>query len=591
MDLRMVDPKTLVPNPNNPRRIATDAAYEAQLLASIREIGLTQPPVVRESDGKLVIKAGDRRARACIEAGLETIPVLVLDADDANLDSMRSFAENTVRAGLGTVDMWRAVEALAGDGWTDDALATALAIQPRLIKRLRLCGSIHPAILEQMARGDEPSQHNLRTIAAAPREEQAQAWKKHKPKKGENVVWHNLASALAKRRYYARNAGFDAKIAEANGVVWEEDLFEQEGEDNRFTTQADAFLNAQHEWLNKRLAKGHVMLTLDAYGSPKLPPKAQRVYGDKPGKGDQTGYYLDDQDGKIRTVHFRLPEQKKGKSKGKAGAASAAADGDNAETPAAPRPPVTKDGMKMIGDFQTDALHEALVTVEIPDQTLIALLVLAFAGNNVQVRSGEKLETGRAHRQRECIADTLMPGGVLTADPGTIRVGARAMLKHAISLREAYGVNSGSIARIAGDTIGADRFLPNMATQEFLSCLSKPEIERVGASHGILPRQTGKATRAAVMERFKDERFVYDGARFALSAENLADIGERQAENATYHEDFADGEDETDVDTADPDECGDHDVAESVNDPASGDPGQDEDPEAATMPPMTRAAE
>jgi ParB family transcriptional regulator, chromosome partitioning protein len=56
-----------------------------------------------------------------------------------------------------------------------------------------------------------------------------------------------------------------------------------------------------------------------------------------------------------------------------------------------------------------------------------------------------------------------------------------------------------------------------MATQAFLSCLSKAEMERVASAHGVLPRQTGKATRAAFIDRFKDERFTYDGSRFALT--------------------------------------------------------------------------
>lgn len=58
-----------------------------------------------------------------------------------------------------------------------------------------------------------------------------------------------------------------------------------------------------------------------------------------------------------------------------------------------------------------------------------------------------------------------------------------------------------------------------MATQDFLSCLSKGEMERVASAHGVLPRQTGKATRAAFIDRFKEERFTYDGSRFSLTPE------------------------------------------------------------------------
>ena len=42
----------------------------------------------------------------------------------------------------------------------------------------------------------------------------------------------------------------------------------------------------------------------------------------------------------------------------------------------------------MIGDIRTDALHEALGRAPIEEDTLLALLVLAFAGQNVSIASG-----------------------------------------------------------------------------------------------------------------------------------------------------------------------------------------------------------
>ncbi|WP_324504128.1 ParB N-terminal domain-containing protein [Acidiphilium rubrum] len=607
MDLRQVDPKTLVPNPANPRRVKPDEAYEAQLAANIREIGLIQPPIAREIDGRLVIKAGDRRTRACIAAGLATIPVLVLDGDDANHDSMRAFSENIVRAGLGTVDMWRAIEALCGDSWTEDGIATALALPPRVIKRLKLCGSIHPAILDQMAKGDEPNERDLRTIASASREDQAEAWKKHKPKKTERVMWWDLARALTKTRFYARDASFDAKIATANGIIWEEDLFGQDGVDNRYTTQAEAYLNAQHEYLSKKLPKGQVILPVNEHGEPKLPAKAVKVYGEKPGKGETAGRFINERTGKIETVIYRLPEPKpvtKSKAKGKPTTAAGAGAGgvtdearDTGDTgeieteaefvQASSRPPVTKEGLKMIGDFQTDALHEALDKVEIDDQTLIALLVLAFAGDNVQVRTGEKIEPGQIYRRRSAIAYPLISGGLLTFDPDTIRTGARAMLKHALCLRDGFGMQSGPVARIAGNEIEAERFLPNMATQEFLSCLSKPEIERIGSASGVLPRQTGKATRAAVVDRFKTERFIYPGAAFALTSDEAAKLAES---HARHNGDPGSGDDDPDGAET---EQGADDASPDDADPAEGDDAADpeEDLSEPTAPPRGMPAE
>ena len=44
---------------------------------------------------------------------------------------------------------------------------------------------------------------------------------------------------------------------------------------------------------------------------------------------------------------------------------------------------MTRKGIEMIGDIRTDALHEALGRAPIEEDTLLALLVLAFAGQNV----------------------------------------------------------------------------------------------------------------------------------------------------------------------------------------------------------------
>ena len=81
-ELRSVDPTSLVPNPENPRRTAAPKAMDDQLIASIRAIGIIQPPRVKETADGLVIIAGGRRVVAAIAAGLTRIDVLVCDADE-----------------------------------------------------------------------------------------------------------------------------------------------------------------------------------------------------------------------------------------------------------------------------------------------------------------------------------------------------------------------------------------------------------------------------------------------------------------------------------------------------------------------------
>ncbi len=155
-ELRSVDPRTLKPNPNNPRRTPVPPAMDEQLVASIKAIGIIQPPVVREADGELIVKAGGRRVKAAITAQLPTIDVLVKnDDDDANIP-MVSLSENLIRASMTSVDIWRGVEDLEKRGWNEQAIADALNLPVRTIKRLKLLAHIHPPMLDVMAQGSMP---------------------------------------------------------------------------------------------------------------------------------------------------------------------------------------------------------------------------------------------------------------------------------------------------------------------------------------------------------------------------------------------------------------------------------------------------
>ena len=63
--------------------------------------------------------------------------------------------------------------------------------------------------------------------------------------------------------------------------------------------------------------------------------------------------------------------------------------------------------------------------------------------------------------------------------------------------------------------IGADNFLPNMGTDDFLSCLSRAALEGSCKDTSVLPRQKVKDTRAALVEHFREGRFVHPAALFA----------------------------------------------------------------------------
>src|SRR5476651_1670634 len=353
-ELRSVDPRTLQLNPNNPRNAPVPPAMDEQMLASIKAVGIIHPPYVTPKGDGLMIVAGRRRVKAAILADLPVIDVLVCDADEA-ADAMRAVAENLIRADMSSVDIWRAIERLEAQSWNEQAIADALALPVRTVRRLKLLAHLHPPMLDVMALGSMPNEEQLRTIAMATREEQAQVWKKHKPKKGQvDVAWYEVARALAKRRMPASDAKFGDDLAKAYGIVWEDDLFAPPGEDSRYTSNVEGFFGAQPEWLQNNLPERGTLLPVDDYGQGQLPKKAERVYG-KPGKTDLVGHFIDARSGEVETIAYRLAEAKKAGrpvvGTTTAGGDTIGATGDDGEdTPVArTRPDVTQKGVAMIG--------------------------------------------------------------------------------------------------------------------------------------------------------------------------------------------------------------------------------------------------
>ncbi|WP_311273347.1 MULTISPECIES: ParB/RepB/Spo0J family partition protein [unclassified Rhizobium] len=519
MQIMKVDPRALKENPDRMRQSKSSPQADALMLATIKAVGIVQPPVVApEPDGGngYIIDAGHRRVRLAIAAGLEEIEILVVDAANDN-GAMRSMVENSVREALNPVDQWRGIERLVALGWTEEAIAVALALPVRQIRKLRLLANVLPAMLEQMALGDMPSEPQLRIIAAAGQVDQKEVWKAHKPKKGDTAPWWQIANALTKKRMYARDASFGDDLAQAYGIEWVEDLFAPADQDGRYTTNVEGFLGAQHEWMTSNLPKHGGIVEVNSWGQPELPKKASQVYG-KLSKSDHTALYLD-RDGKVQSVHYRMPEE--AKPKGVAGDASVAS-GDDADaiTMSKARPDVTQKGHDMIGDFRTDALHDALGRAPIEDDMLMALTVLAFAGQNVRVDSGADGTIYGGERFSRHAVGLFDEHGKLAFDQEQLRVAVRSVLIDVLSCRRGMS-NSGMVSRIAGVLIGADEFMPNMGSEEFLSCLSRQALEASCAEAAVQLRQKVRETREALVEHFANDRFVHPSGRFAPTADQL----------------------------------------------------------------------
>jgi ParB family chromosome partitioning protein len=113
------------PNTRQPRRSFPEAGIK-ELAASIREVGILQPLVVRTAESGFELIAGERRLRAAKEAGLDRVPVLIRQAGD-NESMELALVENLQREDLNPLETAAAYQALMdGFGLTKEQLAHRL---------------------------------------------------------------------------------------------------------------------------------------------------------------------------------------------------------------------------------------------------------------------------------------------------------------------------------------------------------------------------------------------------------------------------------------------------------------------------------
>src|ERR1700733_5264332 len=127
--LRTVSISAIKPNDFQPRS-HFDEESMSSLAASIREVGLLQPVLVREVEGEeesYELIAGERRWRACRRAGLQTIRVLVQpDAGDA-VSLEQALVENLHREDLNALEEAAAYQQLIDEfGLTHEQVATRM---------------------------------------------------------------------------------------------------------------------------------------------------------------------------------------------------------------------------------------------------------------------------------------------------------------------------------------------------------------------------------------------------------------------------------------------------------------------------------
>uniref|UniRef100_A0AAU2JSF8 ParB/RepB/Spo0J family partition protein n=1 Tax=Streptomyces sp. NBC_00049 TaxID=2903617 RepID=A0AAU2JSF8_9ACTN len=162
----------ITPNPRQPREVFDEDAL-AELVTSIQEVGLLQPVVVRQaSPGRFELIMGERRWRACREAGLESIPAIIRATDDEKL-LLDALLENLHRAQLNPLEEAAAYDQLLQDfHCTHDQLADRIGrSRPQVSNTLRLL-KLSPSVQRRVAAGVLSAGHARALLSVEDSEEQ-----------------------------------------------------------------------------------------------------------------------------------------------------------------------------------------------------------------------------------------------------------------------------------------------------------------------------------------------------------------------------------------------------------------------------------
>jgi ParB family chromosome partitioning protein len=156
---------SVAPNPKQPRTRWDDVTLE-ELAASIKQVGILQPLVVRRaSGGGYELVAGERRLRAAKLAGLASVPAVIRDSGDTDL-LREALIENIHRQDLGPIELAVAFRELLEElGVTQEDLAERVGVsRSHIANTIRLLSL--PAKVQQLLADERISAGHARSLLA-----------------------------------------------------------------------------------------------------------------------------------------------------------------------------------------------------------------------------------------------------------------------------------------------------------------------------------------------------------------------------------------------------------------------------------------
>jgi ParB family chromosome partitioning protein len=164
-----VPANAIAPNPKQPRSRFDDETLK-ELAASIREVGILQPIVVRRTGQGYEVVTGERRLRAAKLAGLATVPVVLRDSDDSDL-LREALIENIHREDLNPIELGEAFRQLLDElGLKQEELADRVGVsRSHIANTIRLLAL--PFEVQQLLTDEKISAGHARALLALGDEE------------------------------------------------------------------------------------------------------------------------------------------------------------------------------------------------------------------------------------------------------------------------------------------------------------------------------------------------------------------------------------------------------------------------------------
>jgi len=228
---RRLPTEALRPNARNPRRVFAEAELD-ELAASLRERGIIQPIVVRPArgiaDGYEII-AGERRWRAAQRAGLHEVPVVVVEATDAEALQL-AIIENVQRADLNPLEEAEGYRALLEEfGNSQEGIAKIVGKSRSYVANTLRLLKLSDAVKAYIHGGQLSAGHARMLIGAPNAEELAQdivarelnvrqVEAMARERSGKNGNKHRTALRAAKAKS-ADTAAVEKRLSDALGLV------------------------------------------------------------------------------------------------------------------------------------------------------------------------------------------------------------------------------------------------------------------------------------------------------------------------------------------------------------------------------------